>query len=160
MSILKVDSLSTRTGAGLINSANTVAGPGNTVGIQHWVDSTNTNTSSTTYVDMYTMSYTKKIANSTLFGFFDINTLREGSQEQSWIVEINGTQVAEIRAKNASTTGWDTRNVGFNWSALSGQAAGAYTIKLRLKVVTIGYYNYPTSFGNGISHYTIMEIAQ
>lgn len=162
MSNLKVSSLAHRTGSGVINVAadNILAAPGTPVGVQHFVNSTNINTSSTSFVDVYTMTYTKKISNSTLYGFFDINTLREGSQEQNWIVEINGTTVAEWRNKNSSTVGWDSRNMAFNWSALSGSSPGVYTIKLRFRVVGNGYYNYATSFGNGISHYTIMEFAQ
>jgi hypothetical protein len=159
-SILKLDTLQTPSGTGIITSPNTIVSPGATVGVQHWVDYTNINTSSTTFIDLYTMTYTKKIANSALFGFFDINTLREGSQEQHWAVEINGTMVSELRHKSSSTSGWDTKNSAFNWSALSGSTAGVYTIKLRMKVVTFGYYNYQTAFGNGSSHFTIMEIAQ
>ena len=161
MSILKVDQLQSRFGTTItVPSDTALLAKGVVVGSQHWNDYTNVNTTSTSYVDAASFTYIKKFTNSSLYGFFDINTLREGSQEQSWCVEINGTIVSELRNKASSTTGWDTRNIAFNWAALNGSAAGSYTIKLRLKVVTYGYYNYSTSFGNGVSHFTIMEIAQ
>jgi hypothetical protein len=161
MSTLQVNSLEPRTGSTItIPSGVILNAPGSIVSTATFTDTTNVNTSSTSFIDCYTISYTKKITNSKVFGFFDICSLREASQQQSWAVEINGTIVAELKHKASSTTGWDQRNNALNWAALSGAAPGVYTIKLRLKVVTQGYYNYPTDFGNGHSHYTIMEIAQ
>ena len=161
MSTLRVNEISARTGTGNVQmTGGQLIAPGITVGSVYLADSTNINTTSSTFVDAYTMSYTKKLANSALFGFFDINTLREGSQEQNWIITVNDVQVSEVRNKNSSTTGWDTRNMGFHWTAASGGAAGVYTIKLRFRVVGNGYYNYPTAYGNGVSHYIVMEIAQ
>ena len=161
MSKLRVNEISHKTGTGHVEMVGgQLIAPGITVGASHWTDYTNINTTSTAYIDIYTISYTKKLTESTLYGFFDINTLREGSQEQNWIVTVDGTLVSEMRHKNSATNGWDTRNVAINWTAVNGAAPGVYTIKLRLRVVGNGYYNYPTSFGNGASHYTIMEIAQ
>jgi len=145
-----------------VNTITNVAGQinvGKVVTIAKYTDYTNVNTTSGSYSVAYTFpSFAKKYdaATSSIFGFCSICTLQEGNEQQSWKIDRGGTLIVEMRHKNASLSGWTQNNSFLNFN--DGAPAGSVIYTLQFQCVTAGYYNYPTAYGNGVSHYTLMEV--
>lgn len=132
---------------------------GKVVTTAYYTDSTNLNTQSTTFVTAYTFpTFTKKYdaSTSTVYGFCSISTLFEGSEQQNWKIDRGGTSMAEILHRNASLSGWGMHNAPLHFT--DAAPAGALTYTLQVRVVSWAWYNYPTNWGNGRSHYILMEV--
>ena len=114
-------------------------------------------------VTLFNMSFTKKYdaATSSVYGFFGINNLMEGSQAQKYRVIRSGNTVGESRHRNSFTRNWGTSVNVLNWQDTSAPAGSlTYTLQMA-EYVSIFYYNYQTNLSgspSGISQYTIMEI--
>ena len=151
MSTLKVNSITN-----LSNQINV----GKVITIANYTDYTNVNTSSSSYITVYTFpNFAKKYnaATSSIYGFCSICSLFEGSQGQNWGIFRSGTLMSEIRHRNASISGWGMHSFGMNFVDVTAPG-GSISYTLQLKVSGQGYYNYPNYFGNGVSHYTLMEV--
>lgn len=151
MSTIKVNNIQNL--AGQINA-------GKVITIAKYTDYTNVNTSSSSYVTAYTFpNFTKKYDSSvsSIYGFCSISSLFEGSEQQEWQIMRSSTLLAEIRHRNAAPGVWGMHSIPLNFVDTAAPA-GNISYFLQFRVVTWGWYNYPTSFGNCPSHYTLMEV--
>jgi len=121
-----------------------------------YTDSHMINPTSTTFIDLYNFSIDKKDSSSKIIGSLSVASLFEGSEEQSWRVIRNGQTQVTINHKNVGITGWGMFNFPMFFEDTNAPK-GINTYTLQLKVVTHGWYNYGTSFGNGTSQFQLME---
>ena len=151
MSTIKVNNIQNLSGQ--INA-------GKVITIAKYTDYTNVNSTSSSYTTAYTFpNFTKKYDSSvsSVYGFCSICSLFEGSEQQEWQIVRSSTVVVEIRHKNASISGWGMHNFPMPFKDTAAPA-GNISYSLQFRVVSYGWYNYPTNYGNGVSHYTLMEV--
>lgn len=144
-----------------ITNLSDIPNVGKIVTTAYYTDSTNVNTQSSSFVTAYTFpSFKKKYdaSTSTVYGFCSISSLFEGSEEQYWRIMRSGLndELSSVLHKNASIPNWGMHNVPLYFT--DAAPAGPVVYRLEFQVVSWGYYNYPTNWGNGKSHYTLMEV--
>jgi hypothetical protein len=145
-----------------VNTITNVAGQinvGKVVTIATYTDYNNVSTNSSTFITVYTFpNFAKKYdaATSSIYGFCSVCSLFEGSHGQNWGIFRSGTLMSEIRHRNAGISGWGMHSFPINF--VDGAPAGSTSYTLQLKASGYGYYNYQNYFGNGVSHYTLMEV--
>ena len=147
-----------------VNTITNVAGQinvGKVITHSFYTDSTSIS-GGTAPVTLFNMSFTKKYdaATSSVYGFWSISNLCEGTQAQRYRAIRSGSTIGEMRMRHAES-GWNMEQASFNWQDTSAPAGSlTYTLQMA-EYVTVFYYNYQTNLSgspNGISHYTIMEI--
>ena len=133
---------------------------GSVINTQLFTDTSHLDTSSSSWVNLYTFTYNRVAANSKLLVVASVNLLIEGNENSNYRMLSNGNvlEVYNGGIVSSSLSGWSQFQTSFIFS--DAVTTGSTTFNFQGAINSIHlYYNYPGIIGSTMSRYLVMEIA-